>query len=122
MSFKLMAAQLMNWALEKWPEEIELLPFWVRDTARENRKHPAYIEIAVPDGWVKNVKGDKKFIDTYVIMRVPAELFARWTREQRGSALDEAVNAAQEIGDAVSHPSQESSDPSQGSPPDPIAQ
>lgn len=98
MSFKLMAAQLMNWMLKEWPEEAELLPFWVTDLARVNSKRPAYVKLSVPDDWVKNIKGNKEgFTDTYIIMRVPRELFQRWTREQRGTALDKAVTIAEDV-------------------------
>lgn len=95
--FKEMAAQFMDWMLHNWPEETELLPFWVKETARQNPKRPAYVQLSVPDEWVKNVKGDERFCDTYIIMRAPAELFQRWTRELRGTALDNAMNAAQDV-------------------------
>lgn len=46
------------------------------DSARQNRKRPAYMAVAVPDGWVRNARGRhrEKLGDCFLLVRVPKEV------------------------------------------------
>ena len=76
MSFKKMSTDLVNWTLSN-QREIEILPVWVMDTGRLNEKRPAYVKMAVPDDYVKNLTGvDPKHI--YLMVKIPYEVHEEW--------------------------------------------
>lgn len=91
MSFKLAASQLLLWMFDNHPEELDVMPFYVHDSARPNKKRPAYVSLLVPDEWVKNLRGKPNFIDTYVSFRIPAELFNQWKVFHAGDAMRDAM-------------------------------
>lgn len=67
------------YALEKYPERVELVPVedLVTDSARQNPKRPAYVTLAVPDEVVKSLKGRKDDRDLLLLVRVPKEILER---------------------------------------------
>ena len=44
------------------------------DSAREKAKRPAYVKLAVPDAVVQAVRGPRAGDDTYLLVRIPAEI------------------------------------------------
>lgn len=81
MSFKQSAKELIEWAWLCADDEVEVLPVWVLDDARLNPKRPANITIAVPDEYVKNLRGDQPQ-DVYVLMRVKNKAHEEWAHLQ----------------------------------------
>ncbi len=71
----------MSYALEKYPERVEMVPIeqLVTDSARQNPKRPAYVTLAVPDEIVKNLKGSRggEDRDLVLLVRVPKEILER---------------------------------------------
>jgi hypothetical protein len=69
----------LSYALEKYPERVELVPIeqLVTDSARQNPKRPAYVTLAVPDEVVKSLKGGRDDRDLVLLVRVPKEILER---------------------------------------------
>lgn len=69
----------LAYALEKYPERVELVPIeeLVTDSARQNSKRPAYVTLAVPDEVVKSLKGRREENDLILLVRVPKEILER---------------------------------------------
>ena len=70
----------MSYALEKYPERVEMVPIEqiVTDSARQNPKRPAYVTLAVPDEIVKGLKGKRgEEHDLVLLVRVPKEVLER---------------------------------------------
>lgn len=71
----------MSYALEKYPERVELVPLdrVVTDSARQNAKRPAYVTLTVPDEVVKGLKGGRpgEERDLILLVRVPKEVLER---------------------------------------------
>ncbi len=80
------AKELLEWALlcgETEQEWVEFSPLWPVEAARINDKRPAYVKTHVPDGWVKNIKGEDDS-DVYFLVRIKQEA------NQKFSALQSA--------------------------------
>jgi hypothetical protein len=73
------ALKALRFALEKYPERVETLPLaeLVIDSAREKPKRPAYLKIAVPDVVVQAMRAPKPGGDSYLVVRIPAEISER---------------------------------------------
>ena len=72
--------QALAFALEKYPERIGTLPVeqLLMDSARENDKRPAYVKLAVPDEWVKSLRGAaEKSRDVFLLVSIPKEVKER---------------------------------------------
>jgi hypothetical protein len=70
----------LAYALEKYPERVELAPIasLLMDSARQNDKRPAYVQLAVPDDVVKALRGGKRSEgDLLLLARVPREVLER---------------------------------------------
>ena len=69
----------LAYALEKYPERVEMVPIEqiVTDSARQNAKRPAYVTLAVPDEVVKSLKGNRDDRDLVLLVRVPKEILER---------------------------------------------
>ena len=71
----------MSYALEKYPERVEMVPIeqLVTDSARQNPKRPAYVTLSVPDEIVKNLRGGRsnEDRDLVLLVRVPKEILER---------------------------------------------
>jgi hypothetical protein len=69
----------LRFALEKYPEKIEMVPVerLLVDSARQNEKRPAYIKLAVPDEMVKSVRGKREDRDVVLLVRIPNEVLDR---------------------------------------------
>jgi hypothetical protein len=70
----------LTFALEKYPERVELLPIQelVIESARQNAKRPAWVKLAVPDELVKSLKGAQQADrDLLLVVRVPREVLQR---------------------------------------------
>ena len=65
--------QALAFALEKYPERVELAPVrnLVMDSARRNAKRPAYVKLAVPDEVVKSLRGTRESEDLVLLVRIP---------------------------------------------------
>ena len=66
-------------ALEKYPERVELIPIdqLVLESARKNDKRPAYVKLAVPDDVVKGLRGTREGGDQVLLVRVPQDVLER---------------------------------------------
>jgi hypothetical protein len=73
------ALKSLVYALEKYPERVELVPVedLVTDSARQNAKRPAYVTLSVPDEVVKSLKGRREDKDLLLLVRVPKEILER---------------------------------------------
>ena len=71
--------QQLEFALQKYPQKVEAVPVaqLVLDSARQNSKRPAYLKIAVPDEWVKALRGAHESNDLLLVVRVPKEVRKR---------------------------------------------
>lgn len=49
--------------------------------ARKNDKRPAYVSFSVNDDVVKNMKGDPKLTDLYLMVRIPRDIIDSMTGE-----------------------------------------
>jgi hypothetical protein len=70
----------LTYALEKYPEQVELLPMQdlVVESARQNAKRPAFVKLAVPDEVVKILKGERRDdADLLLVVRVPRQVLQR---------------------------------------------
>ena len=70
----------LSFALEKYPERVEMVPLQeiVTDSARKNAKRPAYVTLAVPDDLVKGLKGSRdEQRDLVLLVVVPKEILER---------------------------------------------
>ena len=67
------ARQALAFALEKYPERVELAPLreLMMDSARQNAKRPAYVKLAVPDEVVKSLRGSRESDDLVLLVRIP---------------------------------------------------
>jgi len=76
------ARQALAYALERYPERVDAIPVReiLLDSARQNPRRPAYLQLAVPDDMVKAVRGGEQG-DLVLLVQVPREVLAR--RESR---------------------------------------
>jgi hypothetical protein len=75
--------EALAYALEKYPERVEAVPLrrLLMDSARQNPRRPAYVQLAVPDEMVKSLRGGEEG-DLMLLVRVPREVV-----ERRGSRI-----------------------------------
>ncbi|MFQ5350692.1 MAG: hypothetical protein ACE5EG_09645 [Thermoanaerobaculia bacterium] len=68
--------KVLRFALEKYPERVESLPLaqLVVDSAREKPKRAAYLKLAVPDALVQAVRSPRPGGDSYLLVRIPADV------------------------------------------------
>jgi hypothetical protein len=73
------AQKMLRFAFEKYPERIETLPLaqLVIDSARQKPKRPAYVKLAVPDAVVQALRSPRPGGDSYLLVRIPAEVGER---------------------------------------------
>lgn len=69
----------LQFALEKYPQRVELAPArdLLMDSARKNDRRPAYVKLAVPDEFVKALRGKRENQDMVLLVRIPAEVSDR---------------------------------------------
>ncbi|HEX2165279.1 MAG TPA: hypothetical protein VHM02_15140 [Thermoanaerobaculia bacterium] len=74
--------QALAFALERYPERVQAVPVReiLLDSARQNPRRPAYLQLAVPDDVVKAVRGGGDS-DLLLLVQVPREVLER--RESR---------------------------------------
>lgn len=77
-AFQLELTQFLLWALSEKPGDLEGISWQVVGLARKNEKRPGYVQTFVPDGWVRNIKGDARLLDTYLSIRIPKEVMQEW--------------------------------------------
>lgn len=70
--------QALAYALERYPERVEAVPVReiLLDSARQNPRRPAYLQLAVPDEVVKAVRGGGDS-DLLLLVQVPREVLER---------------------------------------------
>jgi len=80
-SFLASSLTSLRYALEKYPERVEVAPIGelVIESARRNDKRPAFVKLAVPDEVVKGLRGGKPKDeqDLVLLVRVPREVLER---------------------------------------------
>jgi hypothetical protein len=66
-------------ALEKLPERVEItrVADLLVDSGRANERRPAYVQLAVPDEVVKDLRGSPERGDLLFLVRVPREVVER---------------------------------------------
>lgn len=74
----------LAFALEKYPERVHAIDLaeLVIESARQNPKRPAYVKVAVPDEWVKSLRGPRDGANRYLLVEVPREV-----EERSGSSI-----------------------------------
>ena len=73
------ARKTLLFALEKYPERIQAIDLdeLVIESARQNEKRPAYVKLAVPDEWVKALRGSRAHQNRWLLVEVPREVEKR---------------------------------------------
>ncbi len=71
---------LLGYALKNYPDKLVIHPVLPNTTsvARQNLKRPAYLQMAVPDEWARNVKGKNNLVDVYACIRIEREVLDRF--------------------------------------------
>ncbi len=72
--------QSLGFALEKYPEKVTATPLdtLLMESARQNKKRPAYIKLAVPDEMVKALRGSPDLRkELLFLVSVPKEVQER---------------------------------------------
>lgn len=69
----------LAYALENHPRQVEVVDAreLLMDSARQNPKRPAYIQLAVPDETVKSLRGRKDGGDLVLLVRVSKDVLDR---------------------------------------------
>ncbi len=70
----------LAFALENYPERVELVPVedLMLESARQNRKRPAFVKLAVPDDMVKALRGPaNKRRNVLMLVSIPEEVQER---------------------------------------------
>jgi hypothetical protein len=70
----------LTFALEKYPEKVAMIPIreLLIDSARQNPKRQAWVQLAVPDEVVKGLRGSKADeSDVVMLVIVPKEVTER---------------------------------------------
>ncbi len=73
------ARKTLLFALDHYPERIQAIDLaeLVIESARENPKRPAYVKLAVPDDWVKALRGPRESDNRWLLVEVPREVEER---------------------------------------------
>lgn len=73
------ARKTLLFALDKYPERIQAIDLdqLVLESARQNEKRPAYVKVAVPDEWVKSLRGPREGQNRLLLVEVPREVEER---------------------------------------------
>jgi hypothetical protein len=73
------ARKTLLFALDKYPERIQAIDLdeLVLESARQNEKRPAYVKVAVPDEWVKSLRGPREGQNRLLLVEVPREVEKR---------------------------------------------
>jgi len=69
----------LAFALEKYPERVQVadLERLTIESARQNEKRPAWVKVAVPDDWVKALRGSREGDRRFLLVEVPREVEER---------------------------------------------
>lgn len=78
------ARETLLFALEKYPDKIQAIDLeeLVIESARQNPKRPAYVKVAVPDEWVKALRGPRQGRNRWLLVEVPRDV-----EERSGSSI-----------------------------------
>ncbi len=73
------ARKTLLFALEKYPDRIQAIDLaeLVIESARKNPKRPAYVKLAVPDEWIKALRGPREGAQRLMLVEVPHEVEER---------------------------------------------
>jgi hypothetical protein len=73
------AVKALQFALEKYPQKLEIVPLQqlVTETARQNERRPAWAKIALPDDVVKSLRGADAGGEMVLLVRVPRDVLSR---------------------------------------------
>jgi hypothetical protein len=71
--------EALRFALDKYPEKVELVPLQqlVTESARQNERRPAWAKIALPDDVVKALRGGDTQGELLLLVRVPRDVVQR---------------------------------------------
>lgn len=69
----------LAFALEKYPQRVRAVDLGelVIESARQNPKRPAYVKVAVPDDWVKSLRGARDGATRLLLVELPHEVAER---------------------------------------------
>ena len=70
----------LQFALEKYPEKLEVVPLHqlVTESARSNERRPAWAKVALPDEVIKGLRGGGDASGELVLLvRVPRDVLSR---------------------------------------------
>ena len=67
------------YALADHPDKVEAGSMLgaIIDVARQNDKHPAWVKVVVGDDLVKNIKGNEKLKNAYIMLKIYREVIDR---------------------------------------------
>jgi len=73
------AKTTLTFALENHPQQVDSVDVreLLMESARQNPKRPAYIQLAVPDEVVKSLRGRRDDGDLVLLVRIPKEVVER---------------------------------------------
>lgn len=74
--------ELLEHALTDAPERISAVRVdgtgVLRASSRHNSRRPGSMKVAVPDSWVRNVRGRRGLRDAYLLVKIPREVVEAW--------------------------------------------
>jgi len=86
--FSLAAHSLLTHAIAYNLEDVDYLGIVAISVARKNDKNPyGKLEMFFPDEWVKNIKGDEQFVDTYFLVKIDRVAVDEWSEKCRALKL-----------------------------------
>ena len=66
----------------------------IMDGARRNDKRPAWLKVAVPDGYFTNLSGAPELLDQFLLVRIPRETVEWVKKETEGEAESSPTDAS----------------------------
>ena len=90
-------AALVSGVIKEDPKSCDFLPLnqVYIDGVRQNDKRSAWIKMAVPDGWVLNLRGNEKLTDGFIVMRIDRQFVEKFMKQQK----EESDHGSRECGD-----------------------
>ncbi len=91
-----MAQKVLERELNAPWSRIEWMPVGalIMDGARRNDKRPAWLKVAVPDGYFLNLSGEPALLDQFLLVRVPRETVEWMKKETEGEEESSPTTAS----------------------------
>ncbi|HEV7667018.1 MAG TPA: hypothetical protein VGS22_00715 [Thermoanaerobaculia bacterium] len=72
--------ETLEFAIEKYPHRTEVIPVreLIMDSARQNERRPAFVQLELPDEMVKGLRGrEDQEPNLLLLVRIPREVLSR---------------------------------------------